>query len=318
MKISLQKQVMLHAKRSLAILLALISQILPFGHLYTHNRTHSPRLRSLSKEEKYYRMKKFAIAKVATPFLETPDFNSVFGGDDGNSLPLDDQNLLRLVSGVAFPQTKFELLQQHSDYIFQAWSKNHQLEKLFIDIRFLEEVSEKYPERAKVLPSRDAILENLYKLLGTSYIWGGNWHSGIPEMRVYYPPKIAFEQLDPIIQKTWVLQGVDCSGLLYQVTNGITPRATSLMMNFGEPVSIQNKSHVEIFKKLQPLDLILFHGHVLIVFDQHSVIESRGKRGVILSSIEECFDHFLKDKEPIDVWNPLKVEKKYCVRRWVL
>lgn len=261
--------------------------------------------------------KKFAVARVATPILETPEFNAVFGGVDGNSLPFNEQKLLKLVSAVAFPNTKFKLLHQCSEFIFHAWSSEHRLEKLFIDSRFLEMVPEDFPERGKMLPSRETILESLHRILGVSYIWGGNWHMGIPEMKLYYPPKIDFADLDPVIQRSWTLQGVDCSGLIYQVTNGITPRATSLMVNFGDPVSIANKSQKAIINGLKPLDLIIFHGHVIIVFDEHSVIESRGSRGVILSSMEECFEQVLQGKEAVDIWDPVNPLNKYIIRRWL-
>ncbi len=186
-----------------------------------------------------------------------------------------------------------------------------------MDIRFLEDVAESFPERRKILPSRQTILENLYSLLGTSYIWGGNWSLGIPEMKIFYPPKINFENLDPHLQKTWVLKGVDCSGLLYQVSNGITPRSTFLMDNFGYPVDIQNKRYSDIIKQLEPLDLIITYGHVVIVFDQHSVIESRGGKGVILTSIQEYFDTILKDKIPINDWDAAENnEKGFIIRRW--
>ncbi len=261
---------------------------------------------------------RWARGRVAMPLLDTPDFHKVFGGADGSSLPLDQQRLLRELSAIAFPGTLFELREQCSPYIFRAWSSDHRLERLFVDIRFLEEVDGTHPQRCKQLPSRAAMLEELFSLLGTSYVWGGNWHTGIPEMLLYYPPQQPFATLDPLIQKTWLMQGVDCSGLLYQVSQGITPRSTFIMTDFGCAVPLAQRSDLEIAAALEPLDLLITYGHVAICFDSHHVIESRAGRGVILTPLEEYFGTILKDKQRLDCWSEAQFEKTgFIVRRWI-
>jgi hypothetical protein len=262
-------------------------------------------------------LKKFSIAKKPTPLLDTPDFHQVFGGNDGCSLPLDSQKLMRHLSAIAFPGTKFELLKPCSDFIYQAFSHDHRLEKLYIDSRFLEEVDADHPERKKKLPGCQQIIEKLESLLGVAYIWGGNWHVGIPDMKTFYPPKAPFKTLDPVVQKTWIMEGVDCSGLLYQATDGITPRATSLMTNYGITVPIYKKTKKEILDSLIPMDLIIISNHVFIVIEKGHVIESRGGKGVIKTSLDECYEEFLKSRSGIDNWDlSLTVKNPFIVRRW--
>lgn len=251
--------------------------------------------------------------------METPDFNAVFGGSDGNSLPFDDQKLLRQIATIAFPGTKFELIEHISTYIYHVRSQEypHPLAHFYADIRFLEEVEESSPERQKTLAPGHILLEQLEHLLGTAYVWGGNWHHGIPEMTHYYPPQIDFGRLDRHTQQTWLLQGVDCSGLLFEVTSGITPRCTAALVDYGHPVPIQGKSQKEIEDSLEPLDLIVWKGHVLVVIEGKKVIESRSGKGVIKTMLKECLDEILSTRTPVDDWSSNEdFEKRFVVRRW--
>ena len=76
-----------------------------------------------------------------------------------------------------------------------------------------------------------------------------------------------------------MLTGLDCSGLLYEASRGMTPRNTSDLMHFGKQVTLES---------IQPLDLILYSGHVIIALSNREVIESGLEfGGVVLHPLEE-------------------------------
>ena len=230
------------------------------------------------------------------------------------SLPVDDQGLLRCIETIAHPKTKFMLLKQCTDFIMQVETADYPCTPLFVDSRFLKLVNNEPSERKKELPSSSKILEGLEKLVGASYIWGGNCSRGIPELLEFYPPKSILHKEK---ERLWTLKGVDCSGLLYQATDGFTPRNTSWLTQFGKPVLIENLSAKEICKLVRPLDLIVWHGHVIVILDSNAVIESRGGAGVVIgelcSRLEELA-HELK-KNPSNQ-PPISNKDYFVIRRW--
>jgi len=211
-------------------------------------------------------MSKFCIATKPTPLLNTPYFQKVFGSD---RLPLDEKGLLRPLEMIALPGTKFEIHREIGPYILEVFTQDYPDAKVFIDSRFTAPATSETDERPKILPDRQTILSRLRAALGLPYVWGGNWSSGIPEILSLYQPPIAKN-----LHAAWTLQGLDCSGLLYEATSGYTPRNTSQLIHFGEEVS-----------SLQPLDILVYPGHVIIVLDETTTIESRYGKGVILESL---------------------------------
>jgi cell wall-associated NlpC family hydrolase len=184
-------------------------------------------------------------------------------------------------------------------------------------MRFLEPVEKNFPERKKQLSSAEILLKSLNQLLGTSYVWGGNWHLGIPEMKIYYPPRSEFEKLDQALQQNWLIKGVDCSGLLYEVTDGFTPRNTAWMVDYGQAVPIQGKTQAEIISRLEPLDLIVWKGHVMIVSESRHVIESRCGKGVIKTPLNDALSEILSTRMPVDEWESTEhLGKRFVIRRW--
>ena len=69
--------------------------------------------------------------------------------------------------------------------------------------------------------------------------------------------------------------GVDCSGLLREANKGNTPRNTRQLLTVGNPVDIEGLTMDQIISKVQPLDIIVRDGHVVIILDQDRAIESR-------------------------------------------
>ncbi len=111
----------------------------------------------------------------------------------------------------------------------------------------------------------------------------------------------------------WALKGVDCSGLLYEATDGFTPRNTSDLVHYGSPVSIENKSVGEIQRIVKPLDLIVWKGHVVIVVDSEKTIESRHLHGVVIAPLKERLEEVLQTRTPKNSWSD---GNHFVIRRW--
>ncbi len=210
------------------------------------------------------------IAEKPTPLLNTPEYEKIFGA---GQLPLDELGLLRAVEAVALPGTKFTVCKQISPFILEVKTQEYPLDPLYIDKRLVKPVNASHPERVSTLPSKEEIIENLKSSLGLPYVWGGNWSKGVPEMASFYQSQASDKH--PAMS----FKGIDCSGLLYEATNGYTPRNTSKLLSFGnEVISIAN---------VKPLDILIWPGHVVVVLDTTTTIESVYGKGVILSSLND-------------------------------
>lgn len=271
----------------------------------------------------------YAIASLPTPVLNTPDFSFVFGNTDGKTLHLDDAGLLREVEFIALPETIFtveETITRGSATLYQVTTVDYPYptnKGYFIDSRFVETTDHIPPPRLKTLPDKQLIISRLLSAEGSRYIWGGNVKAGIPQLLSFYPPHFP---LHPDIRDQWMLKGVDCSGLLYEATDGYTPRNTSALITFGKPVSIANLRSDQIINAVEPLDIIVWEGHVIIVLDRDRAIESRldydtqlegNQGGVRIRPLKQIMDETLRDRVPVDHYGKdCGGKKKFVVRRW--
>lgn len=255
----------------------------------------------------------FAIARYPTPVLTMAAFRTCFGASDGSSLMLDKDNLLRPVEMVLLKHSKVELVKNVEGTIWKVRTLEHlSEEELYVDARFLTRVHASFPERARRMPSREEILALLQQQMGARYIWGGNWPQGIPQLLRWYRPRA--EMLSPLLLDMWQLKGFDCSGLLYFATNGNTPRNTSQLVTWGQEMRIQGKNGAQIAAMLQPLDLIVWKGHVIIALNSETVIESRGGMGVVTSGAAVRLDEVMQTRKPVDGY--AGGEPSFVVRRW--
>ncbi|MCH9630020.1 MAG: hypothetical protein S4CHLAM37_00110 [Chlamydiia bacterium] len=264
-------------------------------------------------------MKPYAIANMPTPILNRSDFSRVFGGHDQQIL-LDEIGLLRPLEMIALEGEVFKCKSEVSDTILEVKYPGYPSDSpLYIDRRFIE-FTEGVPEVTKKEPVIDKeILKSFESMLDLPYIWGGNVSSGIEEMKKLYPiPEEG--KLSKLEQANWTFSGVDCSGMLYEATNGACPRNSSWMQEMGEPLNIEGKSASEVLKMLKPLDAIIWHTHVLFVLDDTYTIESRACRGCVfktkiqdrLQQIEE-----IENKTPMNTSKRNDfLEKGYLIRRW--
>ncbi len=266
---------------------------------------------------KSYSQEFWAIANEPCPVLNTSDFNSVFGGADGMTLKTDKEGLIRELEFIALPGTVFELLGEY-DYgthkIFHCTCDEYQYNvDLFIDSRFVEVANSPPPRQPRILPSKENIYAQLDKAVGKRYCWGGNYISGIKKLIEFYKPSLPLseKQIDE-----WNLVGCDCSGLMYEATNGNTPRNTSKLINFGEPIEIAGLTAEQIVSKLEPLDMLVWDGHVIYVYDKTTAIQSSLSRGgVIKTDLVTELTSLMETRKPVNDFESSK-GKRFVIRRW--
>lgn len=266
----------------------------------------------------------FGVVRLAAPLLNTPDFSSVFGGKNGRSLKSDRCGQVRELEHIALPGTVFkilETLQRGTSTIYRVESDEYRAApgiRLYLDSRFLELANDQPPQRRRVLPEREQIVAAMRRSLGSSYVWGGNLQAGVPQLAEWF-----YADFSPNDRGRLTLAGLDCSGLLYQATGGWTPRNTSQLITYGRPVAIKGKRAAEIAGQLEPLDLIVWNGHVIIVLDQQTVIESRlecgkpGNGGVVATPLKQRLAEIMRTRQPLDSWpGDGKQRNAFVVRRW--
>jgi hypothetical protein len=270
----------------------------------------------------------YAVATLPAPVLNTPEFAAVFGGVDGKTLLLDASGLVREVEFVAIPGTMFrieESLKRGSRTIYRVTTDDYPYPSksgYFLDSRFVSTTTKPPLPRPKLLPARQRVIENLLAAEGSRYVWGGNFRAGIPQLLDFYPPAPG-SQLTPATKEKWQLAGVDCSGILYEATNGFTPRNTSSLVEYGRTVPIAGLEPQRIARLLEPLDLIVWAGHVMIVIDRERLIESRldpkgNGGGVTVRPLLGALLEIMKARVPQDEYQATAADGTKCfvVRRW--
>lgn len=264
------------------------------------------------------------VAQVATPVLYTPDFPGVFGGRDGNTLKLDDYGQVDELEFVALPGTLFSLshpLLVGGRVVYRVTTADYPYptEKgYYIDSRFVRTV-DNAADRVASLPAQADIIAALQATVGLPYVWGGNVPAGVPQLLSWYAPSAA---LPAAALAQWALRGVDCSGLLYHATGGYTPRNTSSLLAYGVGLPIAGQTAEQIAAQLQPLDILAWGGHVVIVLDAEHTIESKadykdgGPNGVRIRPTLEVVRQILETRTPVDVYDKDSDTKQVVARRW--
>lgn len=266
----------------------------------------------------------FGVARQNTPVLNSADFSGVFGGKDGGALRIDRCGQVRELEFIALPGTVFKILEEQrraKTLIYRVETDEYRAAagiRLYVDSRFLELRSQALPPRTRILPSLEQIVAELKKSLGSAYVWGGNVQSGVPELEGWF-----YGAVKPVDRERLTLAGLDCSGLLYQATGGWTPRNTSQLIAFGRAVSVAGGKPAEIASLLEPLDLIVWNGHVVIVLDRETAIESRlecgkpGNGGVVMTPLIERLRQIMRTRRPLAAWpGGGKSKDVFVVRRW--
>ena len=272
----------------------------------------------------------WAVAHRPCPILNTPDFQRVFGGRNGATLKRDKVLLVREIEAVALPGSVFEIkgacnVDNTTIYKIQTPAYPYKSSKgFFVDSRFLE-LKDTQPEPYRpTLPSPVMMRYRLLSMVNSTYLWGGNYHEGIPEMMEYYKPS------KPVYgdeRKGWIFRGVDCSGLIYETTNGYTPRNASSLIKYGKPVEIQGLSAEEIAAKTKPFDLLGWRTHVMVVLDKDNIIQSRvdydydtpgNQSGVRVLPMVPLIQGLMESYLPVNSYDDEVPEdmNKFVIRRW--
>ena len=270
---------------------------------------------------------RYAVAQFLTPVLNTPDMAAVFGGRDGRTLQADECGQLRAMEFVALPGTVFTIQEETVKgplHIFKVTTAEYPYQSkkgYFVDSRFVTEVEQKPAERPRSLSPRETVIGNLLAATGSRYVWGGNCRSGVTQMLSFYPPA-GSAPLAPDTRDLWQLRGVDCSGLLYEATGGFTPRNTSALLSYGKGVTIAGLSLEQIMERVEPLDLIVWQGHVIIILDRERTIESRldcgSNKGVVVRPLRQTLSRVMKGRKALnDQWDAARMGGRgFVIRRW--
>ena len=263
--------------------------------------------------------KLYAVSKYFTPVINTKNFSAVYGGKDGKTLKRSKNGLIKELEYVAYPGSIFEILDEYKNdnySVYKVYTDEYDISELnielFVDSRFVD-VTDKKPEKRKIeLPSKEKIYEYLDKSVGALYVWGANNIDGVKEMMEFYTPK---GKLNDKESKEWQLKGVDCSGVIYEATNGYTSRNTHQMVYMGDAVDIEGLSAKEIAKKIEPLDIIVWKGHVILVYDKKTTIESSfSAGGVIKKDLVSVLTKLMQKRTPVNEWG--NGGSVFVVRRW--
>lgn len=262
----------------------------------------------------------YAVSKFPTPVLNVPDFDSVYGGRDGKTLKKSSSGLIKELEYVAYVGSVFKIIKsinRGSYNIYEVNSKEYDIKELginlFIDSRFVDTTSVKPVDRILLLPTKDSILKFMDENVGALYVWGANNVNGVKQMTEFYKPK---GQLSEIDLKEWSLKGVDCSGLLYEATNGYTPRNTYQLVYFGKSLKIEGLKTDQILSLLKPLDIIVWKGHVIIVYDDKTTIQSaHSSWGVVKKDLKAVIEKTMSTRKPVNEWKEDDT-KQFIIKRW--
>lgn len=250
------------------------------------------------------------LAHFGVALQPVPVFNSAQAARADAVLKKDRCGQVRELELVALPGTVFKLVAAVPGTVqtLQVTTDDYQAPagtNLYIDAALIELHHREPLPRKPDLPGRDALLQKLRSANGLPYIWGGNLREGIGQ------------------GKRRQFAGLDCSGLLYEATDGYTPRNTDQLVQFGSVVEIEGMNAKQLTQQLRPLDLIVWKGHVVIVLDQHNTIESvlncgEKQNGVVLTPLKTRLAQLLLQRKPVNSW-PADTKKAalFVVRRWL-
>ena len=275
----------------------------------------------------------YAVTKLPTPVYilawDDVDINWIMGWKNTTWVHFDDYNTIDELDVVLLPWTSVTLLKEIKTWWnlyyqirtreFDAWLWSE--ENLYIDSRFVENIDYKAWERKSILPSKEEIIQNLYAALWTQYVWWWNWYQWISEIDDFYETPVDVE-LSELEHEYKILQWTDCSGLLWQATDWYTPRNTRGLLTFWSGVAISWNTIDEIVNKVEPLDLIVWAWHVIVILDKEHAIESLRKEnfewGAEVVDLHERLEDIFTKRYPVDEYNEsfLLEKEKFVVRRW--
>lgn len=257
------------------------------------------------------------VAAVAQPLpyavatAPTPVYNSLQTAASSVLTPTDRCGQVRQLEFIAFAGTSFTVVAEtmfNRQSVLEVSTPSYRPPpgvRLFVAAASLERHAEQPPLPSPPLPAAEELVGRLRSAVGLPYVWGGNLREGIS------------------IGQTRTYAGLDCSGLLYEATGGLTPRNTADLVAYGQAVPISGLSLDQLVKRLKPLDLIVWKGHVVIVADRGQAIESvllcgqPGNGGVRLTPLRQRLQEIMASRQGVDRWPEQEGRHQlFVVRRW--
>ena len=274
----------------------------------------------------------YATTILPTPLYwlnkENVDINRIMWWEWTTWLLLDSANTIDQL-GIVLPKwTPVTLIKEVKNWKFTYYEVRTrdfdvgywESDWYFLDSRLVKKEESKPAEVIHTLPSMSEIYKTLIAAIDSQYIWWGSYYQGIPEMNDLYPTP-SDVQLSTGEQQYKILQGTDCSGLLWQATNGYTPRNTRWLLTFWDSVAISWHTVNEITKMVKPLDLIVWAWHVIIILDNEHAIESIWKAnfewGVEIVDLKERLEDIFTRRQPVNEWSESELpdKEKFVIRR---
>jgi len=249
----------------------------------------------------------YAVANVPIPVYNSPQ-----PAASSRPPPADRCGQVRQLELIAFTGTPFTVVAEiilNQQTVLEVTSPSYRPPpgvRLFVAASGLERRASPPPLRTPALLSAKELLQRLRSAVGLPYVWGGNLRQGLQ-----------FEHTHHFV-------GLDCSGLLYEATDAATPRNTADLVNYGQAVPVAGLTIELLLKRLKPLDLIVWEGHVVIVADGEQVIESlllcgqARNGGVRLTPLRQRLGEIMASRKGVDSW-PERGGKQqlFVVRRWL-
>ncbi|MEN9343671.1 MAG: hypothetical protein RLZZ453_458 [Chlamydiota bacterium] len=231
------------------------------------------------------------------PLFNTPHFL--------NPPEFDAQGLWRSLETILLPGNTYTVVER-GDSATITTASYPSSNPLYTDPRFIDR-SELFKGDVDALtPSLEHFLQRIEECVKNKvpYLWGGNLPQGDERMgRLLYNN---YTSLSKEQQRACSLTGVDCSGLIYWASNGVTPRNSSGLILAGIPVTTLDC--------LKPGMLIGWKGHVLIV-TKKGIVESAAGKGTICTPTEEKINALVKERTFLKEWPPTPPETPSFVIR---
>ncbi len=242
-----------------------------------------------------------------------PVYNRAEAAASGTAIRPDACGQVRQLEFIALTGTPFHIVREAQigqQHLFEVTSDAYHPPdgvRLFVSPDGLTRRATPAPLRRPPMPQPTELLRRLRSAVGLPYVWGGNVRQGVT-----------------LGQGPRVYAGLDCSGLLYEASDGLTPRNTADLVRFGRAVPIAGLSRERLLNRLQPLDLIVWKGHVVVVLDNGQAIESvlwcgrPGNGGVRITPLRRRLGTIMAVRKGADRW-PADDEKPrlFVVRRWL-
>ena len=277
----------------------------------------------------YFYQPRFARATAPTPVFNSSELRAIYSGASGAVLKLDEFEQVAELEYIALPGTVFRVVAQKKlpdTTLYQVKTQDYpdsDLE-LWIDGRTVETSWGEPSARVAQLPTGEQVLASLRSASGATYVWGGNVRQGLSPWTTWYPASRTLTAHEALL---WSFTGLDCSGLLYEATDGYTPRNTSGLVVLGQPVPVAGLSAADLPSRLQPLDLIVWKGHVVIVLDKDTAVESRHTYptdpagtygGVRVRPMADALADIYAKRVPANAYvdQDANGQKVFVVRRW--